>query len=262
MGHRVNRDHVVNDSVVVPSTTERAFEAVAVTLEVLGILRHDAEHSSRDSVVAEETTLIVGYHIVNVRPLLHGHGGSDAARRIVGVLRIAEGDCFVSGEFIDSFAVAQVHRDAMIPVRARRIVLAAVRRQQRIADDVISGNVSARPVSRPDQYVQVGLSEDTGGNEFQEFEAAISVIGRVERGQWCGSRFDTPVIRVHGVGDYRAEPLRDRVHIGKHIVVGVVHGDAVAAHRLPHVPAHRCGGHTGRMGTVERAHKPFAEIAE
>ena len=128
MGHWVNRDHVVNDPVIVACTPERAFESVAVTLEVLGVLRHDAEHPGRYGVVAEEATLIVGDHIVNVRPLLHGHGWCDAARRVVGVLRVAEGDCFVSGEFVDSFAITQVHRDAMVPVRARRIVLATVRR--------------------------------------------------------------------------------------------------------------------------------------
>ena len=239
MGHRVNRNHVVDDSVVVPGPSERAFEAVAVALEVLGVLRHDAEHSSWDGVVAEEATLIVRDHIVNVGPLLHGHGGGDAARRVVGVLAVAEGDRFVTGEFVDPFTIAQVHRDAMIPVRARGIILTAVRRQQRIADDVVAGDVSAQPVSCPDKDVQVRLGEDAGGDEFQEFEAGIRVVRRVQCGQWCGSRFYTPVLRVHGVGDYRAEALRDGVHIGKHVVVGVVHGYGVAAHRLPDVPAHR-----------------------
>ena len=179
MRHRVNRNHVVNDSVVVACATECAFEAVAVTLEVLSVLRNDAEHSSGYSVVAEEATLVVGDHIVYVGPLLHGHCWGDAARRVVRVLAVAERDCFVSGEFVDSFAVAQVHRDAMIPVGARGIVLAAVRRQQRIADDVVACNVPAWPIVRPDQHVQVRLGEDTGANNLEELQAGICIVGRV-----------------------------------------------------------------------------------
>ena len=116
MGHRVNRDHVVDDAVVVACATERAFEPVAVTLEVLGVFRYDAEHSSGNGVVAEEATFIVGNHIVNVGPFFHGHCGADAVRRVVGMLAVAECDGFITGEFVDSFAVAQVHRDAVIPV--------------------------------------------------------------------------------------------------------------------------------------------------
>ena len=88
----------------------------------------------------------------------------------------------------------------------------------------------------------LGVSDDGGANDLEEFQARIRVVWRVERGQWRGGRVDAPVVRVHGVGDYSAEPLGDGVHIREHVVVGVVHGDGVAAHRLPDVAAHRRRG--------------------
>nr|UVN01773.1 MAG: hypothetical protein [Bacteriophage sp.] len=89
MGCRVDGDHVVDDAVVVAGSAECFFEACSVALEVFGVFGYDAEHAGGDCVVAEEAAFVVGDHVVDVGPFFDGHGGADAAGRIVWVTAVA-----------------------------------------------------------------------------------------------------------------------------------------------------------------------------
>nr|UVX82254.1 MAG: hypothetical protein [Bacteriophage sp.] len=89
VGRWVDWDHVVDDAVVVAGSAEGFFEACAVALEVFGVFADDAEHAGGDCVVAEEAAFVVGDHVVDVGPFFDGHGGADAAGRIVRVSAVA-----------------------------------------------------------------------------------------------------------------------------------------------------------------------------
>nr|UVN01016.1 MAG: hypothetical protein [Bacteriophage sp.] len=78
-----------------------------------------------------------------------------------------------------AWPVAEVHGYAVVPVGVGVVVDAAVCGEDGVAGDVVGGDVAAGPFGGPDEDVDVGLGEHAGGDEFEEFEAAVGVVGGV-----------------------------------------------------------------------------------
>ena len=253
---RVYRNHVINHAVIASGALERLLKLILGASEIVGGSGHDAHHASRNRPIGEEATLVIRYHVIDVRPLADGLRRADATRRVKRVSGIAERDSLIPGKSTGLQTSVNGHSDAMRPSRMTAIPLSTILWEESITGDIVRRHLAARlnisALIRPHQNIKMRLGENTIGDEFQEFKARELVIRRVQCFKRRRCRVDTLALSVHRIRDDSCETSRNGVRIWENLRVSVIrwnHLRSTAANPSP--PFSQCWGRWAREETSD-----------
>lgn len=113
-GRRVYWTHVIYNAVVVCCSLEGVFEPVPGVGVVVTVFCGYAHHACGYCAVAEEASLVVGYHVVYCGPFADGHCWADTDGEVCGVVAIGEAENLHASEC--GCSVIR-HGDLVCPVR-------------------------------------------------------------------------------------------------------------------------------------------------